>query len=157
MPLVPLIVLLLVRSPLSYMQIKSLFASSSFRICHLSLPFRRSLGCRWTISLIMWSVNCHLIGCPTLSGCKHKSSLAPACFSFFCTGCIQTFLVHIHSLPRMLQQLTMGWTPGFNLPTPFHCDHTSFHTYYWEGSGGQMLGSEHLLCSASKELGLQPL
>ena len=67
-----------------------------------------------------------------------------SCFSFFRTGCIQTFLVQIHSyvliLPRVLQQLTMGWIPGFNLPTPFHGDHTSFHAYYWEGSGVKCWG-----------------
>ena len=67
-----------------------------------------------------------------------------SCFSFFRTGCIQTFLVQIHSyvliLPRVLQQLTMGWIPGFNLPTPFHSDHTTFHACYWEGSGVKCRG-----------------
>ena len=42
-----------------------------------------------------------------------------SCFSFFRTECIRTFLVQIHSyilLPRILQQLTMGWIQGFKLP-----------------------------------------
>ena len=77
---------------------------------------------------------------PRLSGCKRKSFPG---FSFFRAGCIQT-LVQIHSdvliLPRVLQQLTMGWIPRFNLRTPFHGDHTSFHAYYWEGSGVKCWG-----------------
>ena len=76
----------------------------------MSLRFRRSKGCRWTIWLVTWTANCHLTGCAEVVGLQ--TQIFPgSCFSFFRTGCIQTFLVQIHSyvliLPRVLQQLTM--------------------------------------------------
>ena len=89
---------------------------------------------------------------PRLSGCKRKSFPG---FSFFRAGCIQT-LVQIHSdvliLPRVLQQLTMGWIPRFNLRTPFHGDHTSFHAYYWEGSGVKCWGQNICFALLQKNL-----
>ena len=121
----------------------------------MSLLFRSSQGCPSTIWLVTWTANCHLTGCAEVVGLQ--TQIFPgSCFSFFRTGCIQTFLVQIHSyvliLPRVLQQLTMGWIPGFNLPTPFHGDHTSFHAYYWEGSGVKCWGENICFALLQKNL-----
>ena len=45
-----------------------------------------------------------------------------------------------------------GWIPGFNLPTPFHGDHTSFHAYYWEGSGVKCWGENFCFALLQKNL-----
>ena len=103
-------------------------------------PFPSLLRMSGTIRLVTWTANCHFTGYAEVVGLQ--TQIFPG-FSFFRAGCIQT-LVQIHSdvliLPRVLQQLTMGWIPRFNLPTPFHGDHTSFHAYYWEGSGVKCWG-----------------